>query len=121
MVTFDGSDFAFLTFSFGGLAVSPRFERSEMKPTLTLPGPGRSTGVLYLLAVLRVSTYWGLWLGLLTSVASAAAFNFSHIAPTGHFRIANVQNWVALGVYFAAAVVVSTLADAARGRALEAD
>jgi two-component system sensor histidine kinase KdpD len=83
--------------------------------------PVVSTGVLYLLGVLLVSSYWGLWLGVLTSVASAAAFNFFHIPPTGRFTIADPQNWVALGVYFAAAVVVSTLADAARARAIEAE
>jgi hypothetical protein len=32
--------------------------------------PVLSTGVLYLLGVLLVSSTWGLWLGLLTSVAS---------------------------------------------------
>jgi two-component system sensor histidine kinase KdpD len=83
--------------------------------------PAVSTGVLYLLGVLLVSTYWGLALGLVTSLASAAAFNFFHIPPTGHFSIAHTENWVALGVYFVAAVVTSTLATAARARAVEAD
>jgi two-component system sensor histidine kinase KdpD len=83
--------------------------------------PAVSTGPLYLLAVLLVSSYWGLWLGVLTSVASAAAFNFFHIPPTGRFTISDPQNWVALSVYFVAAVVVSTLADAARARAIEAE
>jgi two-component system sensor histidine kinase KdpD len=83
--------------------------------------PAVSAGPLYLLAVLLVSSYWGLWLGILTSVASAAAFNFFHLPPTGRFSISDPQNWVALLVYFAAAVVVSTLADAARARAIEAD
>ena len=83
--------------------------------------PAVSTGPLYLLGVLLVSSYWGLWLGVLTALASAAAFNFFHIPPTGRFTISDPQNWVALGVYFAAAVVVSTLADAARARAIEAE
>jgi two-component system sensor histidine kinase KdpD len=83
--------------------------------------PVISGGVLYLLAVLLVSSYWGLWLGLLTSVASAAAFNFFHLPPTGHFAIAKPENWVALGVYLVVAVVVSTFADAARSRAAEAE
>src|SRR5215475_660367 len=73
--------------------------------------PAVSTGPLYLLAVLLVSSYWGLWLGVLTSVASAAAFNFFHIPPTGRFTISDPQNWLALSVYFVAAVVVSTFAD----------
>lgn len=83
--------------------------------------PPVSTGVVYLLAVLLVSTYWGLWLGLLTGFLSAAAFNFFHIPPTGRFTIADGENWVALGVFFVAAVVTSTLADAARSRAQEAE
>jgi two-component system, OmpR family, sensor histidine kinase KdpD len=37
--------------------------------------PPVSTGVVYLIAVLLVSTYWGAWLGVLTAVASALAFN----------------------------------------------
>src|ERR1700760_3159621 len=35
-----------------------------------------SLGVVYLPAVLLISTYWGLGLGLVTSLLSAAAFNF---------------------------------------------
>ena len=83
--------------------------------------PVVSTGVAYMLAVLLVSSYWGLWLGLLTSVASAVVFNFFHIPPTDGLTIADAENWVALGVFFVAAVVTSTLADAARARAAEAD
>jgi K+-sensing histidine kinase KdpD len=83
--------------------------------------PVVSTGVLYLLAVLLVSTYWGLWLGVLSSLLSAAAFNWFHIPPTGRFTIANSENWVALAVYLVTALVVSTLANAARSRAEEAE
>jgi two-component system, OmpR family, sensor histidine kinase KdpD len=83
--------------------------------------PPVSTGVVYLLAVLLVSSYWGLGLGLLTGFLSAAAFNFSHIPPTGEFRIAEAENWVALGVFLIAAAVTSTLAHAARERAEEAE
>jgi two-component system sensor histidine kinase KdpD len=83
--------------------------------------PVVSTGVVYLLAVMLVSTGWGLWLGLLTAVLSAAAFNFFHIPPTGRFTIADGENWVALAVFLVAAGVVSWLADAARSRAEEAE
>jgi two-component system, OmpR family, sensor histidine kinase KdpD len=83
--------------------------------------PVVSTGVVYLLAVLLVSTGWGLWLGLLTAVLSAIAFNFFHIPPTGELTIADGENWVALAVYLVAAGVVSWLADAARSRAEDAD
>jgi two-component system, OmpR family, sensor histidine kinase KdpD len=83
--------------------------------------PVVSTGVVYLLAVLLVSSRWGLWLGLFTSVLSAAAFNFFHIPPTGRFTVADGENWVALAVFLIVAAVTSTLAEAARTRATEAE
>jgi two-component system, OmpR family, sensor histidine kinase KdpD len=83
--------------------------------------PSVSNGVLYMLAVLLVSTYWGLGLGLLTALASALAFNFFHIPPTGRFLIAEPQNYVALGVFLAAALIASTVANLARARAREAE
>jgi two-component system, OmpR family, sensor histidine kinase KdpD len=83
--------------------------------------PVVSTGVVYLLAVLLVSTAWGLWLGLVTAVLSAAAFNFFHIPPTSRFDIEHGENWVALVVFLVAAIVVSGLVDAARSRAAEAE
>jgi two-component system sensor histidine kinase KdpD len=80
-----------------------------------------SLSVVYLPAVLLVSAYWGLALGLMTSIASAAAFNFFHIPPVGRFTIADTRNWVALGAFTVVAVAVSTMADLARSRALEAE
>src|SRR4051795_8941792 len=82
--------------------------------------PVLSLGVVYLLVVLVVATVWGVWLALATAVASALAFNFFHIPPTGRFTIATGENWVALAVFFLAAVGASSLAELARKRALEA-
>ena len=79
--------------------------------------PVVSTGVVYMLAVLLVSSYWGLWLGLATALLSAAAFNFFHIPPTGGFTIAEGENWVALAVFFVAAVVDQHARRAPRARA----
>jgi two-component system, OmpR family, sensor histidine kinase KdpD len=83
--------------------------------------PAVSLGVVYLLGVLVVSTLWGLWLGIATAVASAAAFNFFHIHPTGRFTIADSRNWVALITFLVVAVAASTLAQLARARAEEAE
>ncbi len=83
--------------------------------------PAVSTGVVYMLGVLIVSTYYGLWLGLFTSVISAAAFNFFHIPPTGNLDVANGENWVALGVFLTVAVIASSLAEQSRARAREAE
>ncbi len=83
--------------------------------------PAVSLSVVYLPAVLLVSAYWGLVLGLVTSLASAAAFNFFHIPPVGRFTIADSRNWVALAAFTIVAAVVSTMAEVARSRALEAE
>jgi two-component system sensor histidine kinase KdpD len=80
-----------------------------------------SLSVVYLLAVLFVASLWGAWLAIATAFASALAFNFFHIPPTGHLTIANGENWVGLVVFLITAIVASALADAARSRALEAD
>ncbi len=83
--------------------------------------PVLSTGVVYMLAVLLVSSGWGLWFGLLTAVLSAAAFNFFHLPPENAFSIAEGENWLGLAMFLVAAAVTSTLAGAARARAREAD
>jgi two-component system sensor histidine kinase KdpD len=83
--------------------------------------PTSSDAVLYLLAVLLVATGFGLWLGLLTSVLSALAFNFFYIPPVGRFTITSQRDWVGLGVFLVAAVVASSLADIARARTREAE
>jgi two-component system sensor histidine kinase KdpD len=83
--------------------------------------PVVSLSVVYLPAVLLISTYWGLILGLLTSLLSAASFNFFHIPPTGRFTIVDSRNWVALAAFMIVSVVASTIAELARSRALEAE
>jgi two-component system sensor histidine kinase KdpD len=83
--------------------------------------PVVSLSVVYLPAVLLVSAYWGVALGLFTSLLSAAALNFFHLPPTGRFTIADSRNWVALAAFTIVAVVASTMAEAARARALEAE
>jgi two-component system sensor histidine kinase KdpD len=100
----------------GSLAVTTalRYPRENVADAVSL-------GVLYLLPVLLVSTVWGLWLGLATSVTAALAFNFFHIPPTGRFTIDEAENWVALAVFLVAAAVASTLSELAGARAREAE
>ncbi|HVY78363.1 MAG TPA: ATP-binding protein [Solirubrobacterales bacterium] len=83
--------------------------------------PVVSLGVIYLPAILLISTVWGLRLGLLASVLSAAAFNFFHIPPLHRFTIAEEENWVALAAFAIAAIVSGTVAGLARARAVEAE
>jgi two-component system sensor histidine kinase KdpD len=102
---------AVLAVSLATLAIYPL---KSVAPTVSL-------SVVYLPAVLVIAAYWGLTLGLLTSVASAAAFNFFHVPPIGDFTIADSRNWVALVAFILVALVVSTMAEVARGRAAEAE
>jgi len=83
--------------------------------------PVVSLGIVYLPAILLISTVWGLRLGLLASIVSAVAFNFFHIPPLHRFTIAEEQNWVALAAFAIAAIVSSTVAGLARARAVEAE
>jgi two-component system sensor histidine kinase KdpD len=89
------------------------FGLREIAPVLSL-------GVVYLLVVLVVSAYWGLWLGIATSLLSAVAYNFFHIPPTGRFTIATGENWVGLLAFLAVAAAASAVAELARERAVEA-
>jgi two-component system, OmpR family, sensor histidine kinase KdpD len=83
--------------------------------------PAVSLGVVYIPGVLLISTVWGWRLGLLSAVASALAFNWFHIPPTGHFDIAADRDAVALVIFVIVAVGSSTLAEIARARAAEAE
>jgi len=83
--------------------------------------PVVSLGVVYLLAVLIVSAIWGALLGVFTAVLSAAAFNFFHLPPVGHFEIRNSSNWVALITFVVAAALVSSIAEVTRARTRDAD
>lgn len=83
--------------------------------------PVVSLSVVYLPAVALVSVFWGLWLGLATSLLSAAAFNFFHLPPVGRFTISDPRNWVALVAFTTIAAIVSTIAEMARARAEEAE
>jgi two-component system sensor histidine kinase KdpD len=83
--------------------------------------PVVSLGVVYLLAVLVVSLIWGAWLGFATAVLSAAAFNFFHLPPVGHFTIRNSSNWVALIAFLVAAALASSVAEVTRARARETE
>jgi two-component system, OmpR family, sensor histidine kinase KdpD len=83
--------------------------------------PVTSLDVAYLPAVVVVSTLWGLWGGLATGVASAAAFNFFYLPPTWHFTVADSRNWVALGAFIVVAMATGVIGELARARAAEAD
>ena len=83
--------------------------------------PAVSLGVVYLAAVLVVSVTWGMWPGVLTGVASAAAFDFFHLAPVGRLTINDSREWVALAAFIAVATLASSLSEFARARTRDAE
>jgi two-component system sensor histidine kinase KdpD len=83
--------------------------------------PAVSLSVVYLPAVLVVSIIWGGWLGVATAVVSAAALNYFHIEPVGHFAIRHSSNWVALVAFLVVAMISSSVAEVTRARAREAE
>lgn len=76
--------------------------------------PVQSAGLIYLLVVLAISIWWGLALGVATSLAATTAFNFFHIPPTGQFNVARSDDVVVLVVFLVTAIVAGVLADVAR-------
>jgi two-component system sensor histidine kinase KdpD len=97
-----------------GAATAIIYPLKELTPVLSL-------GVLYVLAVLVVSVFWGLGLGILASLLSAAAFNFFHLPPGGRFTLADERDWVALLVFVVVAVSSGLVAELARVRSREAE
>src|SRR6202166_1248908 len=75
----------------------------------------------YLLAILGVSTVWGLAVSVFMSLAATLAYNYYFLPPTGTFTIADPQNWVALVTFLATSVLASDLATRARNQAAEAN
>jgi two-component system, OmpR family, sensor histidine kinase KdpD len=88
---------------------------------LKLVAPAVSLGVVYIPGVLFISSLWGWRIGLLAAVASALAFNWFHIPPTGRFDIAADRDAVALVTFVIVAIAGSALAEMARARAAEAE
>ena len=70
-----------------------------------------------LLAILGVSTIWDLGVAIFMSVVAMLAFNFFFLPPVGTLRIADPENWVALGGFLVTALIASQLSTRARREA----
>jgi len=83
--------------------------------------PVVSLGVVYLVGVVVIATYWGIRLGFATALLSALAYNYFHLPPVGRLTLADDRNWVALASFLVVAAAVGLVADLARTRAADAD
>jgi signal transduction histidine kinase len=107
-----------------GLVVAPLLLAAEtvLVYLLMRVTGGNVFGVVFLLGILVVSTVWGLRLGALTTVASAAVYVYFHRLQTGgSILAAAASDSVAVGVFLIVALSAATLAGLARLRAREAD
>lgn len=73
-----------------------------------------TVGFSFLLAVLLISTTWGLRYATFTALLSTAAYNFFFLPPSFKFTIADPQNWIALAAFLVTAGIASQLAERAR-------
>ncbi len=80
-----------------------------------------TVGFSFLLAVLLISTFWGLRYATFTAILATAAYNFFFLPPFFRFTIADPQNWIALFAFLATAGVASQLAERARRGTAYAD
>jgi len=85
-----------------------------------LPVNGTTVALTFLLAILAVSTLWGMAVSIAMSIVAMLAFNYYFLPPTGMFTIADPQNWVALFAFLVASVLASRLATSARQKAADA-
>jgi two-component system sensor histidine kinase KdpD len=80
-----------------------------------------TVGFSFLLAVLLISTTWGLRYSIFTAILATVAYNYFFLPPLFKFTIADPQNWVALLAFLVTAVVASQLSERARRSALYAN
>ncbi len=80
-----------------------------------------SMAVCFQLLVLVVSGLYGLAPGLVTSVASAAAFNWFFVPPRYTLEVRDTRNWVSLAIFVATALITSHLAAGFRRQRREAE
>jgi two-component system sensor histidine kinase KdpD len=80
-----------------------------------------TVALTFLLAVLVVSTTWGLRCAVFMAVVSTLAFNFYFLPPMGTFTISDPQNWAALFAFLVTAVIASQLSERARRAARNAN
>jgi two-component system, OmpR family, sensor histidine kinase KdpD len=79
-----------------------------------------TVALTYLLVVLGVATFWGLFEAVAASILAVTCFNFFFMPPVGTFTVADPQNWAALLAFLVTSVIASHLSSSARKRTDEA-
>jgi two-component system, OmpR family, sensor histidine kinase KdpD len=80
-----------------------------------------TVALTFLVLVLLVATRWRLAYSVYLSLLCTLLYNFFFLPPVGTLTISDPQNWVTLGAFLAASVLVSHLADAERTAASQSE
>ncbi|HEV2385622.1 MAG TPA: DUF4118 domain-containing protein [Candidatus Acidoferrales bacterium] len=80
-----------------------------------------TAALTFLLAILAVSTLWGVVVSVVMSVGAVLAFNYFFLPPVLTLTIADPQNWVALFAFLVTAVIGGQLSARAKRQAEEAN
>src|SRR6201982_1432895 len=79
-----------------------------------LPVNATTVALTFLLAILAVSTFWGIAVSVFMSIAAMLAFNYYFLPPIGTLTIVDPQNWVALFAFLVVSVLARQLSNRAR-------
>ena len=72
--------------------------------------------LVFLIAVLFASAYWGLRYAVVLSIVATACFNFFFLPPLYTFTIADPQNWIALVAFLVTALVAGIFRSVPAGK-----
>ena len=70
-----------------------------------------TVAITFLLLILLLAANWGLRFAVVSSIAASLCFNFFFLPPIGTFTISDSQNWIALLVFLATALIASNLSN----------
>ncbi len=114
MQRFLGGRIAGAAVSLGALAGIILFYRFAVRVNQT------TVALTFLLAILAVSTVWGMAVSAVMSVIAVVAFNYFFLPPVGTFSIADPQNWIALFAFLVTSITGSQFSSRIRKEADEA-
>ena len=77
-----------------------------------------TAGMVFLVLVVWSAAQAGIWHSLYVAILCAVSFDYFFLVPLHTFRIAGIQQWVAMILFVASCVVAGRLAERARRQAL---
>jgi two-component system sensor histidine kinase KdpD len=78
-----------------------------------------TSGSLYFLIVVMVSSIWGFWEASVTSLIAVTCLNYFFVPPVLTWSVSDPQNWVALAAFEITALTVSRLSTRVQAQARE--